>query len=147
MDKTPLGQRRTSQRKALQEVIHDAHGPLTVEELHQRAQGRMPSLGIATVYRTVKLLLDAGEIRSVTLTDGQVRYEAANLGHHHHFRCRKCKAVFDLPGCSMPIPDGTVLPGGFVVEGHEVTMLGLCPTCAAENPSSPARTKRRCGSH
>jgi len=125
----PVGQRRTQQRDAILRVIRDADGPLTVDEVHTAAQHQVSQLGIATVYRTVKLLLEAEEIRTVTLPDGQVRYEAADLGHHHHFRCRACGTVYDLDLCPIAFPEGTQLPGGFHVEDHEVTLYGTCPQC------------------
>lgn len=125
----PLGKRRTQQREAILETIRTATGPMTVDEIHDAAQRDVAHLGIATVYRTIKLLLDAGEIHSVTLPDGQPRYEAADLGHHHHFRCRRCEQVFDLDHCPITLPNDAELPGGFRVEQHEITFYGLCPKC------------------
>jgi len=127
--KQPIGQRRTAQREAILQVILEAQGPLSVQEIHERALERSPSLGIATVYRGVKLLLQDGRIHAVSLPDDQVRYEAADLGHHHHFRCDHCDQVYDLPGCLLPIPNGTSLPGGFEVTGHDITLTGTCPDC------------------
>ncbi len=135
MNDQPLGQRRTQQREAILAAICDAAGPLTVDEIHELAQQKVANLGIATVYRTVKLLLDMSQIRIVTLPDGQARYEAADLGHHHHFRCRKCGQVFDLDLCPISLPEGTQLPGGFHVEDHEVTLYGTCPQCSAAEGS------------
>ena len=54
------------------------------------------------------------------------------LGDWLWFRCRNCGLVFDLPGCILPIPDGTSLPGGYKVEAHEVTLIGTCPECNGE---------------
>jgi Fur family ferric uptake transcriptional regulator len=135
--KTVPGQRRTSQREAIRAAIDDARGPLTVNEIHDRAQQRVEGLGMATVYRTVRLLLDEDVIHEVLMSDGERRYESAGLGHHHHFRCRRCDHVFDLPGCLLSIPDGTTLPGGYIVDGHELTLFGICPRC------TDARKKRR----
>jgi Fur family ferric uptake transcriptional regulator len=129
MTKAKIGQRKTTQREAISEVIRDAEGPLTVEEICERASRLVTSLGLATVYRTVKLLLESEEIRIVSIPHSGDRYEVFDLGHHHHFRCRACNLVFDLPGCLLPIPDGTSLPGGFKVEDHEVTLIGTCPDC------------------
>ncbi|MBI1371962.1 MAG: transcriptional repressor [Phycisphaera sp.] len=128
MDSQP-GQRSTPQRQVIGDVIRRADGPLSVEEIHERALGDMPGLGIATVYRTVKLLLEHGQIKSVVLDDGVARYEAADLGHHHHFRCLNCDRVFDLDVCPVEFSDATKLPHGFVVEDHELTLFGTCPTC------------------
>jgi len=126
----PIGQRQTAQRDAIAKVIRRARGPLTIGEIHARARRGLRSLGIATVYRNVNLLVKAGEIRTVVLPDGERRYESARLSHHHHFHCEVCRKVFDLAGCPVAISDGTTLPGGFLVRDHELTLHGLCPQCA-----------------
>ncbi|MGH7458735.1 MAG: Fur family transcriptional regulator [Longimicrobiaceae bacterium] len=124
-----LGQRRTPQRQAIQRVIERSSGPLTVGEIQLRAQQRVARLGIATVYRTVGLLRDAGWLREVVLPSGETRYEQSGLGHHHHFQCRICDQVTDLDECPVSIPDRDDFSGGFVVESHEVTLYGVCPEC------------------
>jgi Fur family ferric uptake transcriptional regulator len=126
----PLGQRQTRQRDAILNVLAEANGPLSVPEIFALSKKIIP-LGIATVYRTVKLLLDAKEIQSVILPSGETRYEAADLGHHDHFQCRKCLHVFDLSVCPLHLASGTIIPGGFIVEDHEMTLYGTCPECAA----------------
>jgi len=123
--------RKTAQRDAVQRVILESDGPLTVPEIHAHAAEHC-DLGVATVYRNVNLLLEEGAIRAVVLPDGQNRYEAADLGHHHHFRCRACDRVFDLDLCPVKLPKDMTLPGGFHVDGHELTLYGHCPDCAAK---------------
>lgn len=86
-------------------------------------------MGIATVYRAVSLLNESGQVKAVILADGQTRYEAAHLGHHHHFRCRRCCRVFDLDVCPVALAEPATLPGGFRVDGHELTLYGKCPGC------------------
>jgi len=133
MARSKVGNRNTKQRDAILATIREAEGPLTVPEIHDRAQADAENLGRATVYRTIRILLDQGDIASVVLPDGQTRYEASDLGHHHHFRCRACDQVFDLDICPLSIPQGTRLPGGFRVEDHEITLYGLCPACGDED--------------
>jgi Fur family transcriptional regulator, ferric uptake regulator len=127
--KPALGQRQTQQREAIVEVIRAAGGPLTVHDILDRAQTSVPGLGIATVYRTVKLLLEADRVKTVILPSGETRYEAAGLGHHHHFHCRNCDEVFDLESCPVQVPAGRY-EGRFVVDDHELTLYGTCPACA-----------------
>ncbi len=140
-----LGQRRTSQRDAIARVIRDSQGPLTVDEIHGRARRSARGLGIATVYRTVKLMLEGQEIAAVTLPDGQTRYEAADLGHHHHFRCDGCGKVYDLDVCPLTLGGTEKLPTGFVVDGHELTLFGTCPDCSPPRRTggNGARTSRK----
>ncbi|MFC4425990.1 Fur family transcriptional regulator [Deinococcus navajonensis] len=122
--------RSTRQRDVIARVLTDAEGPLSVTEVLRRAQADLPGLGIATVYRTLKLLTEQRRIHPVAL-DGETLYEASGRGHHHHFSCHRCQRIFTLHSCPLSLPAGGVYPGGFVVEAHEVTLYGLCPACAA----------------
>ena len=129
MKTTSLGQRQTRQRDAILKVLAEANGPLSVPEIFELAKKKIP-LGIATVYRAVNLLLAGHEIQSVILPSGETRYESADLGHHDHFQCRNCGHVYDLSVCPLHLASGTIIPGGFIVEDHEMTLYGICPDCA-----------------
>ena len=128
--KLPAGTRRTRQREALVELLENSAGPLSVPELLEKVNAGEETVGIATIYRTLKLLTESDRIRAVTFADGTVRYERAELGHHHHFHCRICDKVFDLEGCPFHL-HAEGLPQGYVVESHEITFQGLCPNCSA----------------
>lgn len=129
MPRSILGQRHTRQRDAILEILQAAAGPLTVPELHARAQEVVAGLGIATVYRTLKLLQEAKLIQTVVLPSGETRYEPTTRGHHHHFHCRACGSVYDLEGCPIQIPRDRPYADGFYVDDHEVTLYGTCPSC------------------
>ena len=129
MQRANLGQRHTRQRDVIVAVIREATGPLTVNEILHRAQERVPGLGVATVYRTLKLLQEGGKITTVILPSGETRYESTGLGHHHHFHCRVCDEVYDLEDCPVQIPTRE-LSNGFQVESHELTLYGVCSTCS-----------------
>ncbi len=131
-------ERNTRQRTAILGAIESAGRPLSPTELHHLAREQAPALGLATVYRNIKSLLEEGRIREVSLPSEPPRYEIANLGHHHHFKCRHCDRVFDIAECAT---DWDVLaPAGFSVEAHEVTLFGRCSSCSgvenAEDVSS-----------
>ncbi len=123
-----LGQRQTRQRDAILRVLHSASGPLPVAEIHTRAQ-KKSKVGIATVYRTLKMLQQNKQIRAVTLPSGETRYEGEPQAHHDHFQCRNCHQVFDLDACPLSLKSGAKLPGGFLVEDHQMLLYGLCPAC------------------
>ena len=122
--------RSTRQRDVITRIMQAAQGPLAVADVLDRARSDLPGLGIATVYRTLKLLTEQGRIHPVTL-DGETLYEASGQGHHHHFSCQDCGRVFTLHTCPVALPSGTVYPGAFIVRAHEVTLYGQCPDCAA----------------
>jgi len=137
-----LGQRKTRQREIILGILKHARGPLSVQEILAQASKETP-VGIATVYRTVNLLLEAKQIESVILPSGETRYESAHLGHHDHFQCRKCGQVFDLEVCPLHLASGTIIPGGFLVESHAMTLYGLCADCAPKAKEGSATARRK----
>ncbi len=125
-------QRNTRQRHAIQEAFARASRPLGPREVLDAALESVPRLGIATVYRTIKELVESGEIVPVDLPGENTRYEISGKHHHHHFHCRKCEGVFEVEVCNF---EATV-PRGFRLDDHEVVLYGLCASCA---PRSKAR--------
>lgn len=119
--------RQTRQRAIIREVFENANRPLGAPEVLAGAQRHMTRLGIATVYRTIKALVDEGWLVSVDLPGEPPRYELAGKGHHHHFHCRDCGKMFELNGCVDNLK--RLLPPGFNISGHEVLLYGQCSTC------------------
>jgi Fur family ferric uptake transcriptional regulator len=126
-------ERNTRQRDAIRAVIEHAHRPLGIQEVFTLAAKERPGLGIATVYRTIKTLLADEVLREVELPGAVPRYELAHLDHHHHFHCRRCDRVYEIEGCPGRLKGLT--PRGFKMEGHDLTITGLCAACVAK----PAR--------
>ena len=120
-------ERSTRQRDAIFAAFADAGRPLTPQELLSAAQSQVPGLGIATVYRNIKALVDAGDLVTVPLPGQAARYEPAGHGHHHHFHCTLCDRVFEVHGC--PGDMKRLAPRGFKVEAHELTLIGHCADC------------------
>jgi len=107
----------------------DQNRPLLPEEIQRLALKTVPSVGIATVYRSLKTLAEDGLVRSVEIPGQPPRYEGTDKGHHHHFQCQSCRSVFDLPKCV----DGLkkLAPKGFRVTDHEIILYGVCKNCAS----------------
>jgi Fur family ferric uptake transcriptional regulator len=120
-------QRQTRQRQAIRQAFDAAGRPLAPQEVLQAAQKDIPRLGIATVYRALKNLVDEGVLKPVQLPGEPDRYELASLPHHHHFHCTACDRVFDLAGCA--VRADLRLPRGFKAHDHEIIFTGLCPEC------------------
>jgi len=124
-------------------AIEATKRPLSPSEICELAQVEVPALGMATVYRNLKLMVDAGEIETVVLPGDGARYEPTHRGHHHHFQCNGCKRVFDVYDC--PGNLDRLAPKGFTVEHHELTLYGRCNLCAVPKRSAraaPPRTTR-----
>lgn len=125
-----IGQRNTRQRDMIYNIISSAHGPVTVDEIYQSAQQQGP-IGIATVYRTINLLLDNNKILKTTLSDGQSRYERSNKEkHHHHFLCRVCEKAICIDAPPILCAETNKQISGFIVESHELIVHGVCKPCS-----------------
>ncbi len=127
MDTAMSKQRNTGPRRAIREVFEQSDRPLSTTEILTAAQRRRPGLGIATVYRTVKLLLDNGWLTIVKLPGEPPRYEMSGKPHHHHFYCNYCGRAFEVPG-NIRLLDA-IVPRGFVLEGHDLVLNGRCRDC------------------
>jgi Fur family ferric uptake transcriptional regulator len=120
--------KRTPQRKAIQDAFSAHNRPLRVEEVLELARAVAPTINLATVYRNVNRLIQDGWLTRVEFPPLGTLYERADKPHHHHFHCRACDALFELPGCCLDLDK--LAPAGFRLEGHEVFLQGLCKTCA-----------------
>lgn len=121
--------RETKQRQAIRRVLDGADRPLSPAEVLTVAQAEVPGLGLATVYRTINALVEEGWLVPVEVPGRPPHYERAGKEHHHHFHCRGCGKVFELQGCPGNLK--SLAPSGFRVEGHELTLYGVCPGCRA----------------
>jgi Fur family ferric uptake transcriptional regulator len=130
--------RNTRQKQAIESVLRNHANPLSPGEILEFALKEVPSLGIATVYRSLKSLAKDGQVVSVEIPGEPPRYERADKGHHHHFLCRTCGEVFDLKTCLDGIKK--MAPPKFHVEDHEIILYGTCGTCAPKK-SKPAKRR------
>jgi Fur family ferric uptake transcriptional regulator len=127
-------ERMTRQRGAVIDALREAGRPLSPAEILAAAQRQVPSLGLATVYRNLRTLLDDAQVHAVELPGQADRYELAEapgaVTHRHYFQCLRCDRVFPLEGCPGHLEE--ITPPGFEVEHHELTLLGRCPDCAGK---------------
>lgn len=119
--------RNTKQREAIRTAIEAAARPLSPQEILELARQGGSQVGIATVYRTIQVLLEEKWLTPVDIPGRPLHYERAGLEHHHHFYCTDCDRVFELEGC--PLAARPKTPRGFKVESHQVTLFGTCRTC------------------
>lgn len=133
-------ERNTRQRSAIRDAIAQAERPLLPQEVLAAAQEQAPGLGIATVYRTLKALVDEGELKLVNLPGENPRFELSGHQHHHHFQCTRCQRVFDVHAC--PGDLSRLAPQGFTVEDHDLTLYGRCKDCSPRAATARARLSR-----
>ncbi|MEX8518555.1 MAG: Fur family transcriptional regulator [Leptothrix sp. (in: b-proteobacteria)] len=119
--------RSTRQRDAICVAIESAGRPLLPQEVLDSARAQVPGLGLATVYRNLKVLQEDGRVEVVVLPGQAPRFQAAEHEHHHHFHCERCDRVFPIHAC--PGPMDHLVPAGFALRRHDLTLHGLCADC------------------
>ena len=129
-----IGCRMTAPRRRVVDLLEHKHSAFGAEEL----LGELPGVGRATVYRTIRLLLDAGAICKSSLPDGSPRYTVDQAHHHHHAVCVRCGRVeeFRLSAIERLLRAAREQVPGVVV-GHRLELYITCDACLASEPASP----------
>ena len=123
----------THQRMVIFEAIASSTQHPTPEMVYEAVREKIPSISLATVYKSIHTFASLGLLREVTQFETQ-RWDA-NLDPHHHLVCTRCKAVIDLPVEALSpveLRDAGTAPPGFRVHGFKIEVLGLCSACASD---------------
>lgn len=109
---------------------------MTPAEIWQVARTLSPGLGIATVYRALRILMDMGVVEIVEIPGAAPHYERKHPQHHHHFFCENCQKVYEVEACTSGIDE--LAPSGFKVRRHSLTLYGTCsdPACSAKSSAA-----------
>ena len=123
--------RSTKQRDIILDIFLSSREHLSVEELYLKIKSGHPGIGQATVYRTLKLFVEAGVAREILLHDGQTRYEHVASGEHHdHMVCTTCNAIIEFEDETIEkLQDEVAARHGFLIKSHKLEVYGLCSNC------------------
>lgn len=121
--------KHTKQREAILEVFLDIRGHVTGEDLFRKVRELHPRIGYTTVYRTMKLLCDAGLASERHFDNGATRYEIEHE-HHDHLVCVRCGKIIEFE-CSMieGAQNDIVERYGFRLLRHRHELYGYCSAC------------------
>ena len=123
-----LGYRATAPRKAIAELLDQKRDSFTAEALSEE----LPTVGRATVFRTIKLLLDAGEVCKLATKDGSQVYSLCRVGHHHHHSvCILCGAVEEFRAAAVERLISAIsdeVPGEVI--DHRIELYVVCGFCS-----------------
>ena len=125
------GLKRTTQRDVILDVFLKTEAHLSSEDLYRLVQEKDPSIGQTTVYRTLKLLTEAGLAREVRFGDGRTHYEHHYKHQHHdHMICSECGKIVEFFSAELEaIQDATAARHGFEVTHHLLRIIGICAEC------------------
>lgn len=127
------GLNTTAQRRAIAEAFLEFPGHHTLEEFYRHVLERDPGIGQTTVYRTLKLLCDAGLAMEIHFTDGITRYEVARPdSHHDHIVCLSCGKIVEIFDRRIEqLQRELTEQHGFTLSGHVHNLYGFCANCRA----------------
>jgi len=135
----------TAQREAIVEQFLRTRDHISIDELLGKVRRRHPKVGYATVYRTLKLLVDSGLAVERQFGDGQARFEVVG-DHHDHLICVKCGLILEFEDDEIERLQDRIAErlGSFTVLRHRHELYGLCPKAAgAANGSCPNEVRKR----
>ena len=128
------GSRVTPQRLAIAKVVREARGHTTAEAVFGQVSQRLPGVSLPTVYATLELLEELGQVRRVPGASGAVLFDS-RTDAHDHFVCRRCGAVADLEsGADHADVLQAAAARGFAPVDAQVVVSGLCADCARSGP-------------
>ncbi len=128
--------RLTRQRAAILEVLAEhSHQHLTADEIHGKVRDLEPSVGLATVYRTLDLLVEMGLVSKISFGEDAYRYELASTREHqhHHLVCLRCNRVEEVRADLLHrLEEMVEKTYGFSVTDHRLQFFGICRHCRGE---------------
>ena len=128
------GMRSTSQRRLVSQVFFRTGGHHSIDEMLALVRKEDAKVGYATVYRTLKLLVECGLASERQFDDTVTRFELAHRGSHHdHLICLQCKRIVEFEDDDIErLQEALARRHGFVLVSHKHELYGLCEACSKE---------------
>lgn len=125
------GLNTTAQRKAIAKAFFNFPGHHSLDEFYRHVAEEDSSIGQTTVYRTLKLLCEAGLAIETQFSDNITRFEVAIPHRHHdHMVCLKCGKIIEISDPRIEkLQKEIAAAHNFDLTGHSHTLYGFCQTC------------------
>lgn len=129
-------QRFSPKRQAILDCLKSTTEHPDAEWIYSKLKALYPKLSLATVYRNLSQLKDAGMIRSVGYLDGKERFDA-DVSDHTHLVCRECGKTIDVFDVDLPceLYEKVQNATGYRVENAALKFVGVCGECAQKRGS------------
>jgi Fur family ferric uptake transcriptional regulator len=125
----------TPQRRVIAQAIQDNDSHPDAETIYHLARQIDPHIGIATVYRTLKLFAERGLVDRHDFGDGRTRYEVVPDIHHDHLICVRCGNVVEFSNTSIEsLQEQVADRHGFDLLDHRLELYGVCAQCHGTSP-------------
>lgn len=124
------GHRVTPQRVAVLEVLLGDEQHLSAEQIYRRVKADFPMTSLATIYKTLAVLKEMGEVLEIDLGADGARYDRGKPYPHPHLICIKCGSIIDLDLADMSeLPAEVAHKTGYHIVNHRFDFFGICPQC------------------
>jgi Fur family transcriptional regulator, ferric uptake regulator len=126
----------TKAQRAVLEELSAGGRFLSAQDIHARLRQKGSKVGLTSVYRALQSLADDGSVDVLRTAQGEATFRRCDSdAHHHHLVCRVCGATVEVeaPGLERWLA-GVARTHGYLVEGHTLEVLGVCPRCTAARP-------------
>jgi Fur family transcriptional regulator, peroxide stress response regulator len=148
------GYRITPQRMALIEILCRSEEHPSAGQLHEQLKQRFPTTSLATVYKTLNVLKEMGEVLEIGFAGKDARYDGVHPHPHPHLICVQCRRIEDIDvdlDRSQILAEEIAERSGYRVLSHRMDIYGLCPQCQertelTDGPSSFANSGQPDGS-
>ena len=122
--------RITPQRIAIVEILANSYDHPGVDQIYREVTKKFPTTSLATVYKTVTLLKELGEVMEMGFGDESNRYDGRNPRSHPHIMCVKCKSITDPELSSLnEMSKELFTETGYKIVSHRLDFFGICPNC------------------
>jgi Fur family ferric uptake transcriptional regulator len=122
--------RNTWQKDAVRHALAEAIGFVSAQQLHLVLRNHGSTIGLATVYRALADLAEAGEADSLQGNGGELLYRACTTDHHHHLICRACGKTVEIEADRVEKwADEVAKAHGFSSPTHTIDIFGVCSAC------------------
>jgi Fur family transcriptional regulator, peroxide stress response regulator len=126
------GYRLTPQRVALLRLIATGKDHPSAAHLYDQVKTDFPTTSLATVYKTLDLLHELGEVSKLGFADDDNRYDGRQPSPHPHLICVHCKKISDLDVLMNDLTQEIARQTGYKLLGHRLDFYGLCPECGQD---------------
>jgi Fur family ferric uptake transcriptional regulator len=130
------GYKLTGPRLKILEILEKSNGHMTAAEVLSAVEREDPSIGRASVFRTLELLIKLGIVWTSVQGGSTVNYMLMSGGHHHHIICTRCQRRIEFEHCGLATLIETLeAQHGVQIDGHLLEMYGLCQACLEAEPA------------
>ena len=126
--------RITPQRLAILKILAVSEGHPSVEKIYSQVKKDFPTTSLATVYKTLIVMKQVGEVLELGFSDDSNRYDGNKPYPHPHLICTVCKKILDPDlGTLKDMTQELIQDTGFKIINHRLDFFGICPDCQKHN--------------